>query len=372
MSAPFVLRPLIVSAVTIIAGFVSLYSTCPFNIDNFIVFCIVVPANLTALYLTLRCQISPVVLMAEKLRSVKELSDDDETASGPFLKKWTRFATSEVSDLEESYVEMHASLMEYKAYIPTFVRSPTQRLSPTKEPSNFLMTVERASLEGGGESIRSTSTAQQALATPGGFSQASFAQMADRGSVLSMTPPLDELRTPIMIPLGALDLDGEDVAPSQVRSQVSQSSSDSKASMRQKCTVLYFSCPHLVRLMVDSPQRAADVAQRLVAVLVPLIQRHGGSILHMTASTMTATWNAHVPSSMPEIEGCRAALRLSRTLRRTPDTAWLRWGIAVTCGRVAYGTCGTSEHRAPFVFGECVDVAVPLADLAGIMECGSL
>lgn len=110
------------------------------------------------------------------------------------------------------------------------------------------------------------------------------------------------------------------------------------------------------------PVEVVSLLNRFFAVVVDVIDAHGGWINKFEGDAALAIWGA--PSDVPD--RCTKALRAARCLadRLRAEVPELRAGIGVSAGRAVAGNIGADQRSEYTVIGDPVNEAARLTDLA--------
>eukprot|EP00760_Papus_ankaliazontas_P020752 PhM_4_TR18498/c0_g1_i1/m.11531 len=249
----------------------------------------------------------------------------------------------EVNKLQIALSQLVLQLRELKAYLPTTVRLAAICGTPDSSRSS-----------------QSVSPKSQADDGTSGFSR-SGDQWAHK---LSNTLGSDQ------------NTSGEHATNNINKNTMNATTTDGLPAMElsRRGVILHVLCFDVERLLGAgmSWTFAADMSQRFTATAVTVLRASGGTVVNITATSVTAVWNVYKQTPKtpgnnsnectdPISAACRGALSLSRALR---SARVIGWGGAISSGRLLYGICGTMSQRFPIVYGECFEDVQHLAALA--------
>ena len=109
------------------------------------------------------------------------------------------------------------------------------------------------------------------------------------------------------------------------------------------------------------------LSSTLTSMVVDIVRANCGSVLHMTADSLTASWNTQSPESRHSFNGCRSAISIRTTIEEavTERTERVAFSVSVVSGVVYCGIIGNETHRSPFILGDLVHRARHLNNLSG-------
>jgi adenylate cyclase len=107
------------------------------------------------------------------------------------------------------------------------------------------------------------------------------------------------------------------------------------------------------------PAEVMDLLNRYFGIAVPIVLRHGGTVVQFVGDAMLAVFDAPTPRPDHEFRAARTALEMQDAIGHAagdhPDTP--RFRIGVNTGPALIGNIGSSELRSFNVVGDAVNVA---------------
>jgi class 3 adenylate cyclase len=110
------------------------------------------------------------------------------------------------------------------------------------------------------------------------------------------------------------------------------------------------------------PAKVATMLNGYFGTLVPLLQRHGGTVHQIVGDAVMTIWNER--GDRPDHPACaaRAALEFQAAAGRLADDhpEWPRFRVGLNTGEVLAGVVGAAGHRKHGVVGDTVNLAARL------------
>eukprot|EP01060_Flectonema_neradi_P038344 TRINITY_DN8001_c0_g1_i2.p1 TRINITY_DN8001_c0_g1~~TRINITY_DN8001_c0_g1_i2.p1 ORF type:complete len:945 (+),score=167.44 TRINITY_DN8001_c0_g1_i2:79-2913(+) len=108
------------------------------------------------------------------------------------------------------------------------------------------------------------------------------------------------------------------------------------------------------------------LASTLTGMAIDFVKGSGGNVLHLTADSLTASWNTHHPVARHAVHACRSAVSIKDTLEEAVanDQDRVSFSVSIVGGLVYCGNIGNDSQRSPFVLGHLVAQARMLNQLS--------
>ena len=112
------------------------------------------------------------------------------------------------------------------------------------------------------------------------------------------------------------------------------------------------------------------LASTLTGMAIDIVRGSGGNVLHLTADSLTGSWNTHHPVSRHSVHACRSAVSIRNTIEEavSDDQDRVSYSVSIAGGLVYCGNIGNDRQRSPFVLGHLVDQARMLNQLSKLIS----
>lgn len=110
------------------------------------------------------------------------------------------------------------------------------------------------------------------------------------------------------------------------------------------------------------PDEVMALLNRYFGLTVPIVLRHGGTVVQFVGDALLAVFDAPTPRPDHAFRAATAALGMQHAIERTAEgqSGWPRFRIGINTGLAVIGNVGSAEFRSFNVVGDAVNVAARL------------